>query len=312
VAQLTPFADDEEFHPEFKLFMRMINKRLPKIKWGYWKRPVKAGFSFGSNYIYRTVCAYAYYPGDIHAIARIDYADPTKTGPVKNLYCVYSSQIDNGKYSHGDGQFMAATADIDRAVRNFAKLRRIRPEVSLTVIAKKAFTLIRQHQNDLSVKISTACNTAWNSYNMDSLAAKELVHAYKSGYTFTNPEMRDRVAAVINAKEEYDNMVAKDTQWFCVKLTETEEDGPIVIYIKMGVQGEPKDWEKRFNLEGDAEIRSPQIVPMALQKKLALLNMVEDEQYVPGVGVRLTSENFFVLADEPLVEIYPDEEPAVA
>jgi hypothetical protein len=67
---------------------------------------------------------WVYRPQDTYAMGWICYADHMTGGDGENRYSVFSPNISNGKYTHGDRGYMSSALNRDTAVKNAAKYLR--------------------------------------------------------------------------------------------------------------------------------------------------------------------------------------------
>jgi hypothetical protein len=242
------------------------------------------------------------FPGDIHTAFMID---STLEGGSR-FYAVFAGHIENNKFSHGRNTKRTGSKDMARAIRAAKKnLRRVPLDQSLHTIAYFAKDPLRTAYTQLQ--------SEWRNARRDALGNPsqelelEVMNLYKAGHTFINNDLNVRINTMVEAQKtlEAEKEIQSgegDRRWFAVHTTNHEEDGDIIIYAEMYVEGEPASWSRTFDIAKTAQWRSPQMVPVELLGRLAMMQMVSVDHYTPGIGVRVSESNYMLSVPWPMTE----------
>ena len=267
-------------------FCEAIRGELRGIKFAYARRGSKTVFDGGASKI-QTL--WAYYPGDEYAVGMVAYADFAVSGTGDDKYCVYSRKIKNEKFAdHRDQYYMSMSDSIDRAVKSAKKsLRRYSvtevAEMTLGEFQSKLSSVSGQMQSEMAA----ARKTLFEHPSLDA----ELRSMVISGYQFNCPLLANAVRNYLAKKDEYaerGNVPAHG--WFVVVRDEFGHQVFDVIEaydIKRASRVASTQWATKTLLPND--------VPDELSGKLAALSMLTDDNYVEGLGMRVSPTTYWVI-----------------
>lgn len=238
--------------------------------------------------------SWVYMPDDTFAMGKIGYGVFTTSGRGGHTYTVQSRTIKNSKYNDWSPQrHMKSSIHREQAVGNArAYLRRLNmPEVGQAThgfVRDKIATMRRELRTVVStlevamfgVALSTHKDTA-------SPALDELLHLVTSGHEFLQPDLRDNLQKYRDAKAEVANAHEACNMWLVVV---SERLG------KQRVEVAPIDRvDNYFSIDRMDDVETYQDdVPEHIAGKVAVLNMVEEGQYIHNVGVRAAEGVYYV------------------
>lgn len=267
-------------------FCEAISRELRGIKFAFARRGNKTVFD-GSVAKMQTL--WAYYPGDEYAVGLVGHADFAVSGTGDDKYCVYSRKIKNEKFAdHRDQYHMAMSDSLDRAVKSAKKsLRRY----SVTEVAEMTLGEFQSKLTSVTWKMQSEMSDARKTlFDHPSLDA-ELRSMVISDYQFNCPLLANAVRDYLAKKDEYaerGNIPAHG--WFVVVRDEFGHQVFDVIEaydIKRASHVGSTQWATKTLLPND--------VPEELSGKLAALSMLTDDNYVEGLGMRVSPTTYWVL-----------------
>jgi len=255
----------------------------------------------GSLYVYRE--------GDQYAMGMIDYADFRDTGSSEARYCLFTPNIDNGKYSHGKRTHMAESVSIPRAMSNVRKY--LRPLTinqtcgmsyrdvnrSITASVEKLVTAAKEVRNKVinsdTLDVTQPYTSLTTMPKTDPLT-NELKHLVESGYQFIDKELGEHMAEffkhrniVTKAKEN-----ARESKWTFIE-TQRNTFGDTLFRVATGL--EVNKWTMDHIPPEETFTYTQEDLPEELKGKLAVVQMLEDGQFVEDIGYRVNSGAFYVL-----------------
>ena len=295
------FANGEEHlldeqNQNMMKFAEAIKFEKRRYKFGLGKK----GFD-GSLYVYRE--------GDQYAMGMIDYADFRDTGSAEKKFCLFTPNIDNGKYSHGKRTHMAESVNIPRAMSN---VRRYLRPLTVNQTCGMSYRDVNRSISDSVERLVVAArevrNKVINSDTLDVTSSyanlttmpktdpltNELKHLVESGYQFIDKELGDRMAEffkhrniVTKAKEN-----ARESKWTFV---ETQKNTFGETLFRVATDLEVNKWTMDHIPPENTFTYTQEDLPEELRGKLAVVQMLEDEQFVEDIGYRVNSGAFYVL-----------------
>lgn len=237
------------------------------------------------------------------AIGYIAYTDnrAEKTGGWKPTYCVHAWSIHNDKYSSGNSNRCMKTSSNANTALKLAKtyLRRPSPKrlagVSHGVLQKgmrNEFEKVRKGANETADKVVDIVTSVYGTNrNNNKRLYKELKHLIDMGHEFLDPTFKSDVAAMVLADETLGTSTIDNVPFYCVMMYESR--GRNVFDVVKGTQTNPYN----ADLE-ESHIRyTEDMLPEDLTRKLAVLQMLDSEDFVDGVGVCAGHGVYYVLAD---------------
>jgi len=255
----------------------------------------------GSLYVYRE--------GDQYVMGMIDYADFRDTGSAEERYCLFTPNINNGKYSHGNRTHMAESVNIPRAMSNVRKYlrpltvnqtcglsyrdvnRSISDSVEKLVIAAKEVRNKVINSDTLDVTNSYA---NFNTMPRTDPLTNELKHLVESGYEFIDRELGERMVEFFKHRDVVTKakINARDSLWTFVEVQKNTFGDTL---FRVATDLELNKWTMDHIPPENTSTYTQQDLPEELQGKLAVVQMLEDGQFVEDIGYRVNSGAFYVL-----------------
>ena len=281
-----------------KDFARTILEAFPTYKFAY-----DHSHSF---HVYRT--------GDQYTMGTISFADlrDRKETPQKydddgnpkedRKFVVFSPNIYNGKYSYGQRENMAEAVSIKRAMANVRKyLRPMNLVQSMSITAadvsrgsKKSLRKIVDEAGSVRRKIvSEETLDVTNSYSSFTALPKtdaltiELKHLIDTGHEFVNLEFKQLLEDLFAQRDKVTEarLGHADRKHSYVE-TSVNTFGDMKYKVVRGV-----DVDRRLDdhiPSDNISIYTQEDLPKELEGKLAVVQMLEDGQYVDNVGYRVS------------------------
>lgn len=293
-----PLAYDLEGREHLKAFARAIKEAFPTYKFAHKDSQ--------SMYVYRVGDQYTM--GDI---AFADYRDrktkpqeyePDGTPKEYRKFCVFSPNMDNGKYSYGQRENMAEAVSIKRAMANVRKY--LRPmnlvqsmslthadvsraaQKSLRALVDEANKARRDIISDSTLDVTSAYSSLNTLPKTDALTL-ELKHLLDTGHEFVNPEFKQQLEDLFAQR---DKVTESRTNYLKQRHTYVETSINTFGDIKYKVVRDV-DVDTRLDdhiPSDNISIYTQADLPKELEGKLAVIQMVEDNHYVDGVGYRVS------------------------
>ena len=248
---------------------------------------------------------WVYREQDTYPMGYISYANRMDKADGEQRYNVFSPNIKNGKYQYGDRKYMSSATDRAKAVKNAAKY--LRPLTVEQVIERAQDSLVdktyavqgqaRKDAHGATVPI-TQNLFEFNSYGdpRPNALQKELWHLLQSGYQFVDKEVEETLRAAFTALEDFkDSKVIHNRNYIFVEVVQfrgqTVFRGFDDVTNNRHVVGYGGRTGEQFVYQQDQ-------LPEHIAEKLALLSMVDVDQYVTGVGYRSASNLFYLAKEE--------------
>ena len=243
--------------------------------------------------------AWVYREGDTFCMGYINRNDMTDTGETNITYNVFSPNIQNGKYSYGSREHMASSVNLSKAVKNATKYLRplsIKQVVEMTQgdVKDKARDIVNDAENKVKTATSDLRDGLFSTYGGSmgkNRLQRELEHLCNSGYEFVDVELGE------NLRTAFANLS---------ELKQSRETNSHVYTIVDAFKNPAGDW--RYRVAEDVELQwyTPEIhpdnikmytqedIPEDIQRKVSVLSMVQDDQYVEGVGYRAAPTLYYI------------------
>ena len=267
-------------------FCEALRSELRGIKFAYSRRGNKAVWH---GNVVKMQTLWAYYPGDEYAVGQVAYADYAVRGTGDDKYCVYSRTINNEKFSdQRDQHFMTMSDKLDRAVKSAKKsLRRY----AMSEVADMTLGEFQGKLSSVGWKLQTELGEARQElFGHPSLDA-ELRSMLDKGYQFNCPLLGNAVRAYIDKRDEHTARADIPAHgWFVAVRDEFGHQVFDVIEaydIKRTSRVTKTNWSTKTLLPSD--------LPEDLTHKLAALSMLTDENYVDGLGMRVSPTTYWVI-----------------
>ena len=290
-----------------KAFARAIQEAFPTYKFAY------EDGGYHSFHVYRT--------GDQYTMGTITFGDlrdrritPQKYDDDGNpkeerKFVVFSPNIENGKYSYGQRENMAEAVSIKRAMANVRKYLRpmnLVQSMSLTAadvsrgaqrslrkIVDEAGSVRRKIVSDETLDVTNSYSS-FNALPKTDALTVELKHLIDSGHEFVNLEFKQLLEDLFAQRDKVTEARSRHTdRKHSYVETSVNTFGDIKYKVVRGV-----DVDRRL----DDHIPSDNIsvytqadLPKELEGKLAVVQMLEDGQYVDEVGYRVSDGACYIV-----------------
>lgn len=235
--------------------------------------------------------SWVYMPDDHYAMGMIGYGDFRDKGDGTDMYTVKARTIQNGKYNDYSRQYhMAMSTKREVAVKNAKKyLRRFSPlDVAETSVGALRYVINEQRnkaQKDLRATEIDLFGGVLPTKNLP-MAVEELRILAANHHPFVDPNFGD---ALRNYFAQRDEVYADAGQAHNMTFVSITKHGDKVRWDVADVDGAeryiPNIHTSHTYFDG---------VPEELMGKVSVLNMLEDETYIAGVGFKLFDGVYYV------------------
>lgn len=237
------------------------------------------------------------------AIGWIGYSDlrDSKVGGWKPTYNVHSWAITNDKYHQAnDHRNTKSSTKIDTAIKN-AKTYLRRPSPIMLAGVKRGvlqkgvreeFDKVRKKNNEAMEKVVDIVASSYGNVRQNNKRLfKELKHLLDMGHEFIDPQFESDVRAMVHADEVMGGSAIENVPFYCVMTYESR--GKTVFDVVKGTQINP------YNAEINEQYNrfTEDMLPEEITRKLAVLQMLDSEDFVDGVGVSVGGGIYYVLAN---------------
>ncbi len=246
-------------------------------------------------------CMWVYRPQDTYAMGWIRYGDVFDGGTGEKRHAVYSPNIQNGKYAYGDNCFMSSALHFNKGLLNACKY--LRPPTVRQVLEQVQRPFCRGVSRSLD-EVKTKTHKITNKIDTDVFGRtrlntaplkRELANILKSDYEFLDKELEVQLIEAFEAiKELHDGRDIHDKDHTFIEVIQSQGANLYRGYKKI---------PQHFTLirhDDSAENKiayTQEQLPESLLGAMSVLSMVDDGQYVAGVGYR-AGENMFYIKSE--------------
>lgn len=234
---------------------------------------------------------WAYMPNDIYAPVRIGYGD-YRVRCVDNevlTYGVYARNIENQKFKPDRKQYhMVLSEKLDKALSAVkSNLRMYRPE-----------EIARMSSHDYAVEVKTASRQATNVYDEKRLDVLRNPSLHVMLRNLLNSEFEFHDAAF---KQELEDMFKAEEEMYKEKskvhladfvLVRMEGDKQVFDVIR---SINPREW--KIDLSNVIETYDESAVPEDIARKMAALSMLQPNNYIEGLGMRVGINTYWIAYD---------------
>lgn len=251
------------------------------------------GLRMGLQFAPRNSKSYhVYREGNPYCMGWIGYDDFQHSNDTP-MYAVYSYNIENEKYSsYSDEHHMRMTKNVDTAIRNVKKyLRVLSPHQLVKLTQRELRSAISDVRDVLSKEVRTTAEAVFGSttVNRGSDLYREMRHMANSGYEFVEGSFRERLLSFFKAD---DALVAEKEKPVNVWFVRVFERFGRQSFEVVGMDGAETGYGNKIHDE--IHRYNSDTVPEELAGKLSVLNMLQDKQYVDGVGQNCGEGMFYV------------------
>lgn len=289
------YYDDVPVQEEFKSYVEAISRAMPRIKFTPYDYTHVSATVFDDAGVYQTTKnfkvakAFILYMDEYpFEMGRVSYGDHSVNTNGEMTYAVHSRRISNAKYAlHRDQHYMIMASDMKKAVKNVSKY------VVRYTTKELARALFEPFYNNLGRALSRAQSSVSDAiktvkYN-DSALITELQHLIKSGVQFATPEF---------------TQLAKDLPRLTEELVEQKNhkpDGVFVsfrkigdnTYVEMCVAKNARGSYQPIFTEEVMECKVDELPP-EVASNIAVLNILQNDSYVDGVGAKIDDTHFWL------------------
>ena len=232
--------------------------------------------------------------------------------PADNLrmqYSVYSRTINNKRFAeHNAERNTRSSSDMKKAIKlAVANLRPYKPVELAHRHGSELWSFVEEQPRELRLKMrwlaEEVTGNPSNPFGNNDFEA-EIRHLVRSGHSFINPELGDKLAAYFETKDlrEQTLKVNHDMVYLRVYQHNNQQLADIALL--------PHELTKRleYNFAADYYKLAEQAEGVPIEQlgdnwigRVSVLSMLQVEQGEPGIGFKADEDEFFV---------YPEAEPA--
>jgi hypothetical protein len=276
---------DLEYSYSPNLDVEMMAKALTEKVRGYKTAPK----SLDSMWVYR--------PQDTYAMGWIRYADVFEGGTGDKRHAVYSPNIQNGKYSYGDNCFMSSALHFNKGLLNACKY--LRPPTAKQALQQVQRDFARGVSRSLD-EVKTKAQKITNKIDTDVFGRtrlntaplkRELANILKSDYEFLDKELEVQLTEAFEAvKELHDGRDIHDRDHTFIEVIQAQGAN---LYRGFNRVSQSYSLFRHDDSAENKIVYTQEELPENLLGAMSVLSMVEEDQYVAGVGYRAGANMFY-------------------
>tara|TARA_R110002074_G_scaffold139007_1_gene284423 strand:- start:212 stop:916 length:705 start_codon:yes stop_codon:yes gene_type:complete len=228
----------------------------------------------------------------------VTYADVFEGGTGDKRHAVYSPNIQNGKYSYGDNCFMSSALHFNKGLLNACKY--LRPPTAKQALQQVQRDFARGVSRSLD-EVKTKAHKITNKIDTDVFGRtrlntaplkRELANILKSDYEFLDKELEVQLTEAFEAvKELHDGRDIHDKDHTFIEVIQAQGANLYRGFKRVGQS------YSLFRHDDSAEnkiVYTQEELPENLLGAMSVLSMVEEDQYVAGVGYRAGANMFYI------------------
>ena len=279
-----PNPDDKVYTPN--LDVQMMADALTKKVRGYKTAPK----SWESIWVYR--------PQDTYAMGWVRYAYVFEGGTGDKRHAVYSPNIHNGKYSYGDNCFMSSALHFNKGLLNACKY--LRPPTAKQALQQVQRDFARGVSRSLD-EVKTKAHKITNKIDTDVFGRtrlntaplkRELANILKSDYEFLDKELEVQLTEAFEAvKELHDGRDIHDRDHTFIEVIQAQGAN---LYRGFNRVSQSYSLFRHDDSAENKIVYTQEELPENLLGAMSVLSMVEENQYVAGVGYRAGANMFYI------------------
>ena len=245
-----------------------------------------------------TESMWVYRPQDTFAMGFIAYADFMDNGDGEKRYSVFSPNIFNNKYQHGERQKMSSALRRGKAVKNATKhLRPLTTEQVLKQVQGEFVSKAYEAASETRAEVQRAVSdfNRGNLFDVNSYRTptqsplyNELKHMIESGHSFLDKDLEANLRAAFVAMSDFEES--------------REVNAKHHTFVEAYQFGDQTRFRGFYDVEnsrhagtkGEAFNYAQGELPEHLAGGISVLSMVDIGQYVMGVGHRAAANIFYV------------------
>ena len=282
----TEFLAGAPVTKELLSFAQALQKAMPKVKF------FPHTFNFLTDKRIHVCDEMFVYMDDFPCdLGRISWADNgVQSG--QYTYGVYSRKIQNDKYAtHRDQHHMVMTSDLDKAVKN---ARKHLVPYTTRELAQVFYDPLHNNVSKVldEVKLK-AHHGAVNIVNNRMAILQEIEFLKKRGVEFVTPEFRELSE---NVEQLLNNYREQETRKVSAVFVRFKQVGDTTYADLQEVYNVREiRWDVQMNTADAQAISCPaDELPQDIAGQIAVLNILENEGYVSGVGMKVDDKTFWV------------------
>ena len=274
-------------------FAARVQKAFPHCKFG-----------LGGDYGTRSIRLHVYHDTSPVSMGWIGYGDFTTSQFQKpDKFAVVSRLIDNGSYEWSAWQYnLAATTNLDKADKNARRyLRPYSPEELANSFSSHCAAEyqkeISESRSSVNGKYAAITSLTYTTGNGEALI-HELVQLYKGGHIFHHASLHAAIgelATEVDTKKDMDN--TRETRMSMVCVSPDTNGKQVYAVCNVDNIGDAPLYHKDTGKFTFSASYTDEDLPAELVGGLSTLSILEDDQYVRGVGYRLNASIFYVARD---------------
>lgn len=244
---------------------------------------------------------WVYRPQDTYAMGWVTYDDVFESGTGECRHAVYSPNIHNGKYSYGDNCFMSSALHFNKGLLNACKyLRPPNTKQVLHQVQSRFCRAVHNAKDEAKIRASKITNkidtdvfgrTRLNQAPLN----RELANILRSDYEFVDKELEAQLIEAFEAtKEHKESRALHDVEHMFIEVIQSQGAN---LYRGFNAVVQNSALFRHNDSDGNKVLYTQEELPEKLLGAMSVLSMVEEGQYVSGVGYR-AGENMFYIKGE--------------
>lgn len=281
---------------ELNDYLLGIQKAMPKLKFAPYELSYVNQSVFDESGTYQTTKSFRLaksfllymdeYPFEL---GRASYGNHAVNGGDDMTYAVYSRRIQNAKYAtHRDQHYMIMSSDMGKAVKT---IRKYVVRYTSKELARALFEPFHNNVGKALTKAQLNLGEALKvaKYN-DHALVTELQHLTKMGVQFTTPEFIELVKKLPELTAEVNAQKQRKPDGLFVSFKTVGDD----TYVEMCKVTDVRRSFVPNILDTDVMECKVQDLPPEISGNIAVLNILQNDTYVDGVGAKIDDTHFWL------------------
>lgn len=286
MANYTVFLNGVPVYKELLEFAQAVQKAMPKVKF------TPNSFAFYPHKNVHVCKEMFVYMDDFPCeLGRISWSDNTVASG-ECTYGVYSRKIQNAKYAqHRDQHHMVMTSGLDKAVKN---ARKHLVPYTTRELAQVFYVPLHDKVSAVLDTVKTKAHDSAGDIVRNRMAILQEVEFLKrQGVQFVTPEFRALAEQVEQLLGDYREQETRKVSAVFVRFKQigdtTYADTQEVHNVR------EIRWDVKMNTTDAQAISCPaDELPQDIAGQVAVLNILENEGYVSGVGMKIDDRTYWV------------------
>jgi ElaB/YqjD/DUF883 family membrane-anchored ribosome-binding protein len=288
-AGYTTLLDGVPVSKELLEFTQALQKVMPKVK--FFPHNFCVAETAGGTRIHVCEEVFVYMDDFPCDLGRISWADNgVQSGQF--TYGVYSRKIQNDKYAaHRNQHHMVMTSDLEKAVKN---ARKHLVPYTTRELAQVFYEPLHEKVSRVLDQVKTkAHHGAGDVVNNRMAILQEIEFLKKQGVQFVTPEFRALSENVEQLLSEYREQESRKVSAVFVRFKQVGD----TTYADLQEVHNVREirWDTQMNTTDAQAISCPaDELPQDIAGQIAVLNILENDGYVSGVGMKIDDKTFWV------------------